>query len=92
MPESSQTVTPVLLITLNRPQKLNTFTDIMREDLERIYELVDIDPRIKAVVLTGAGNAFCEGADLEIVFPGAGICAQATATGRRPKHLIKTTS
>jgi enoyl-CoA hydratase/carnithine racemase len=63
-------VTPVLQITLNRPQKLNAFTDIMREDLERVYELVDIDPRVKAVVLTGSGSAFCAGADLEIGFPG----------------------
>ena len=71
VPESSRSVTPVLLITLNRPAKLNAFTDIMREDLERVYELVDIDSRVNVVVLTGAGKSFCAGADLEIGFPGA---------------------
>lgn len=70
VPASSRSVTPVILIALNRPEKLNAFTDVMREDLERVYELVDIDPRVKVVVLTGAGKSFCAGADLEIGFPG----------------------
>lgn len=82
VPKSSSSVTPVLLITLNRPQKLNAFTDIMREDLERVYELIDIDPRVKAVVLTGAGKSFCAGADLEIGFPGV---QDANGVVRRPK-------
>lgn len=71
VPASSPTVTPVILITLNRPQKHNAFTDAMRHDIERVYELVDIDPRVKVVVLTGAGRSFCAGADLEIGFLGA---------------------
>ncbi|KIW94232.1 uncharacterized protein Z519_05548 [Cladophialophora bantiana CBS 173.52] len=71
VPESSPTPTPVLIITLNRPQKHNAFTDQMREDMERVYELIDIDPRVKVVVLTGAGRSFCAGADLEIGFLGA---------------------
>jgi enoyl-CoA hydratase/carnithine racemase len=71
VPESAAIATPVILVTLNRPNKHNAFTDIMREDLERIYELVDIDPRVKVVVLTGAGRSFCAGADLDIGFLGA---------------------
>jgi enoyl-CoA hydratase/carnithine racemase len=71
VPDSSPTPTPVLLISLNRPQKHNAFTDQMREDLERVYELIDIDPRVKVVVLTGAGRSFCAGADLDIGFLGA---------------------
>ncbi|KAJ9614297.1 hypothetical protein H2200_002433 [Cladophialophora chaetospira] len=82
VPESSNSVTPVLLVTLNRPEKLNAFTDVMREDLERVYELVDIDPRVKVVVLTGAGKSFCAGADLEIGFPGM---QDANGEVRRPK-------
>ena len=70
VPSTSPGVTPVIKITLNRPAKLNAFTDLMRYDLERVYELVDVDPRVKAVVLTGAGESFCTGADLEIGFPG----------------------
>ncbi|KIW63630.1 hypothetical protein, variant [Phialophora macrospora] len=71
VPDSSPTPTPVLLISLNRPQKHNAFTDQMREDLERVYELIDIDPRVKVVVLTGAGRSFCAGADLDIGFLGS---------------------
>jgi enoyl-CoA hydratase/carnithine racemase len=61
----------VILITLNRPEKHNAFTETMREDMERVYELVDIDPRVKVVVLTGAGRSFCAGADLDVGFLGA---------------------
>ncbi|KIW81805.1 hypothetical protein Z517_04831 [Fonsecaea pedrosoi CBS 271.37] len=71
VPASSPTPTPVLLVTLNRPQKHNAFTDQMREDMERLYEIIDIDPRVKVVVLTGAGRSFCAGADLDIGFLGA---------------------
>jgi len=70
VPESSPTPTPVILITLSRPNKYNAFTDIMREDLERVYELINIDERVKVAVLTGDGRGFCAGADLEIGFLG----------------------
>ena len=82
VPASSQSVTSVLLIELNRPSKLNSFTDIMREDLEHVYSLVHMDPRVKVVVLTGAGKSFCAGADLEIGFPGV---QDVNGTVRRPK-------
>lgn len=82
VPESSPTATAIILITLNRPEKHNAFTDTMREDLERVYELVDIDPRVKVVVLTGAGRSFCAGADLDIGFLGA---KDETGKIRRPK-------
>lgn len=71
IPASSPTPTPVLLITLNRPDKNNAFTEIMKEDMELIYQLVDLDDRVKAVVLTGAGRMFCAGADLEAGFLGS---------------------
>lgn len=61
----------MILITLNRPAKHNAFTDLMRKELEHVYGLVDIDPRVKVVVMTGAGRSFCAGADLEIGFLGA---------------------
>jgi hypothetical protein len=71
VPESSSTPTAVLVITLNRPAKLNAFTDWTREELERVYALIDVDPRVRCVILTGAGKAFCAGFDLEVGFPGA---------------------
>lgn len=69
VPASSPNPTAVILVTLNRPDKHNTFTDFMQKDLERIYELLDIDPRVRVIVLTGAGRSFCAGADLDILFP-----------------------
>lgn len=43
----------------------------MAQSLQTVYDLVDRDDRIKAVVLTGKGKTFCAGADLEIGFSGA---------------------
>ncbi|EAW08527.1 enoyl-CoA hydratase/isomerase family protein [Aspergillus clavatus NRRL 1] len=69
-PAGSPTATPVVIVSLNRPEKHNAFTQIMAENLEKVFGMFDLDERVKAVVLTGAGNAFCAGADLEIGFGG----------------------
>jgi 2-(1,2-epoxy-1,2-dihydrophenyl)acetyl-CoA isomerase len=52
------------LITLNRPEKLNAFADRMREELAEVVTDVAADTAIRAVVITGAGRAFCAGADV----------------------------
>jgi 2-(1,2-epoxy-1,2-dihydrophenyl)acetyl-CoA isomerase len=52
------------LITLNRPEKLNAFTDRMRDDLVEIVREVEADDAIGVLVITGAGRAFCAGADI----------------------------
>lgn len=54
----------IALITLNRPEALNTFTGEMMNELGAIYQQCDTDDAIKAVVITGSGKAFCAGADL----------------------------
>ena len=71
VPASSPTPTPVLLLTLNRPEKLNAFTFTMGEEMAQIFHTVDIDDRVKVVVVAGSkeSRAFCAGADLEIGFP-----------------------
>lgn len=69
----SSAVSPVLIITLNRPQRHNAYTNAMGQSLETVYDLVDRDERIKAVVLTGKGKTFCAGADLEIGFDRANL-------------------
>ncbi len=51
-------------ITLNRPEKLNAFSGTMGEELGKAYERCDADDRVRVVVLTGAGRAFCAGADM----------------------------
>jgi len=54
----------VALITLDRPEQLNTFTGAMGRALGDAYRRCDEDDAIRAVVLTGAGRAFCAGADM----------------------------
>ncbi len=54
----------VALVTLNRPQQLNAFTPVMREELKQVMTMADQDDGVRAVVVTGAGRAFCAGADL----------------------------
>jgi 2-(1,2-epoxy-1,2-dihydrophenyl)acetyl-CoA isomerase len=54
----------VALITLNRPQALNSFTRAMHRDLWAALDRIEADKGIRAAVLTGAGRGFCAGADL----------------------------
>jgi enoyl-CoA hydratase/carnithine racemase len=55
----------VRLITLNRPSRLNAITAELLEDLIRALNAANQDPAIRAILLTGAGRAFCSGDDLK---------------------------
>ncbi|QQO23723.1 enoyl-CoA hydratase/isomerase family protein [Bradyrhizobium diazoefficiens] len=69
----------VALITLNRPQSLNSFTYRMHRELWAAIDRINADPAMRAAVITGAGRAFCAGADLsEFDFaPGPGLVERA---------------
>jgi enoyl-CoA hydratase/carnithine racemase len=54
----------VLTITLHRPDRLNAFTGTMARELIEAFDRADADDEVRAVVVTGAGRAFCAGADL----------------------------
>lgn len=54
----------IAILTLNRPQSLNSFTRQMHRDLWAALDKVEANPDIRALVLTGAGRGFCAGADL----------------------------
>jgi enoyl-CoA hydratase/carnithine racemase len=54
----------ILTITLNRPDKLNAFTHIMMAELIDAFDKADVDDNVRAIIVTGAGRAFCAGADL----------------------------
>jgi enoyl-CoA hydratase/carnithine racemase len=54
----------IATITLNRPEKLNAFTGRMMHELIAAFDATDADDSVRAVIVTGAGRAFCAGADL----------------------------
>ncbi len=54
---------PVGIVTLNRPDKLNAFTQAMVDELIEALRLVTGTDAVRCIVLTGAGRAFCAGAD-----------------------------
>jgi enoyl-CoA hydratase len=55
----------VLIVTMNRPQARNALSGPMMELMRQAWDTVDSDPDIRVCVLTGAGGAFCAGADLK---------------------------
>jgi len=54
----------VLTITLNRPERLNAFTEQMCRELLDALDRADADDSVRAIIFTGAGRAYCAGADL----------------------------
>jgi enoyl-CoA hydratase/carnithine racemase len=55
----------ILTLTLHRPERMNAFTGVMADELIDAFDRADADDAIKVVIVTGAGRAFCAGADLE---------------------------
>ena len=55
---------PVTLVTLNRPDQLNAFNPTMTAELQDALTILDDDDAVRAIVVTGAGRAFCSGADV----------------------------
>ena len=54
----------IATVTLHRPEKLNAFTAQMRDELVAVFDHTDADDAVRVVIVTGAGRAFCAGADL----------------------------
>src|SRR2546423_7254198 len=55
----------ILTITLNRPERLNAWTETMASELHDAFDRADDDDDVRAVIVIGAGRGFCAGADLE---------------------------
>ncbi|PYO86978.1 MAG: enoyl-CoA hydratase family protein [Gemmatimonadetes bacterium] len=59
------TKTAVATITLNRPERLNALTFEVYRDLRDTFRNLDTEPGVRAIIITGAGRAFCSGGDVE---------------------------
>jgi 2-(1,2-epoxy-1,2-dihydrophenyl)acetyl-CoA isomerase len=82
----------VATITLNRPDRLNSFTDAMHEELRRTLERVSGDSGVRALLLTGSGRGFCAGQDLEErdVAEGAPPPDLGASLGRNYNPLVRS--
>ena len=54
----------IATITLNRPEQMNAFTNVMVREMVAAFDITDADDSVRSVIVTGAGRAFCAGADL----------------------------
>jgi enoyl-CoA hydratase len=82
----------VATITLNRPERLNAVGDGMHEELEDLFGRMNSDDEVNAIILTGAGRAFCAGGDIRELGsqpePTDGAPAVNVAFSRSPRRLI----
>ena len=67
----------VRVITLNRPEKMNAYNVELHNALNKAILDADKDNNVRAIVITGAGKAFCAGADISQGFSGAGLADSA---------------
>lgn len=78
----------VLLITINRPERLNAATPALHHDLGSIWRDVSDDPDVRVAVITGAGRAFSAGGDLEYEKAGLGDFAYITNTFKDASAIV----
>ncbi|MDD5093815.1 MAG: enoyl-CoA hydratase-related protein [Dehalococcoidia bacterium] len=80
-------------VTLNRPDKLNALTAKMGEELRDAFMTFDQDKEVRVVVITGAGKAFCAGADIQGQFTAEGAAGkEETLINRIPNEFIVSKS
>lgn len=71
------------VLTLDRPERLNAWTDTMGREVVQLLAAADVDPAVRAIVLTGRGRGFCAGADFKALdrIADAGGYSEAQASG-----------
>ena len=70
----------IAVITLNRPERMNTISGPMLNQLTELLLKANADREVRAVILTGTGRAFCAGLDLVDATQGSGIGSQSQAS------------
>ncbi len=83
---------PVLVLTFNRPAKLNAWTDELEDRYFALLDAAEDDPDVRAVVVTGAGRGFCAGANLQRLQAIGEISevSEADRARRRPRDIPRT--
>lgn len=79
----------VLLLTLNRPEKLNAANNRLHEELSRVFVEADNDSESNVIVVTGAGRAFCVGGDVEEQKEGAERIRESQRVRNRSQAIIE---
>ncbi len=79
----------VLLITIDRPTKLNATDETLHRELAEIWPLVGADPDTRVAVITGAGRAFSAGGDLEMVQRNLDDVERVLRTGREAIAIVE---
>ena len=71
----------IATLTLDRPDKLNAVDPAMERELLEVFDVIDADDAVRAVVVTGRGRAFCAGADLSSAGAGFDVVRRAQERG-----------
>lgn len=77
----------IATVTLNRPTAMNALSRELRQAIAETFEALEADPETRAVILTGAGKAFCAGLDLKELGSGAST-VNGTVTDKDPVTSI----
>ncbi len=80
----------VVLVTLNNPGKLNATDEVMHAELATVFIDLDRDPDVRVVVVTGEGNAFSAGGDLEWITKQVGNYPQTMAVMKEAGDIVRT--
>jgi len=74
----------IATVTMYRPDKMNAFTGVMMNELLQVFDEIDADDNVRAVIVTGSGRAFCAGADLS---HGADTFSDGEMSGQTPTSV-----
>jgi enoyl-CoA hydratase len=79
----------VRVVTLNRPGAFNAANEALHGEIARVWRELDADPEVRAIVLTGAGGAFCAGGDLGLLERMVGDLALRAAIMEEGAEIVR---